>query len=442
MRRRIIGLAVIAAVLAIAGFGLPLAAVVGKYMLNAERANLDQATDSVALSITVEVARGDTPDLPERSPGDAEFTLYDEDRDRVAGDGPTELEDTVRNAFRDSGITEGDTDTEFVVAVPLRDGDEVIGVLRGVIPKTQTYLRIAAALALMTALGAAAVGTVWLVARWMAGRLAGPMEDLSTAAKNVGAGDFSAMAPRSHIPEIDAVGRALNGAAARIGEVVARERAFSADASHQLRTPLTALRLILETAVDTPGQDLHAAIHTALAGTDRLERTIDDLLALARDTRSHAEPLDLHLLLDELRRDWTGPLHAEDRILVIHAGVVPIAAASTAAVRQVLSVLLDNAVRHGTGTVTVDVRDAGDALAVDVADAGSGPLLTESELFTRRSGHGAGHGIGLALARSLAEAEGGRLLLARRSPPRFSLLIPLAPLPDLAPHRREPARTG
>lgn len=442
MRRRIIGLAVISAVLAIAAFGLPLAAVVGKYMLNAERANLDQATDGVARSITVEVARGDIPDLPEQSAVDVGYTLYDDDRDRVAGDGPTDLEDTARNAFRGSGITEGDTDTEFVVAVALQDGDDVIGVLRGVIPKTRTYLRIAVALALMTALGAAAVGAVWLVARWMAGRLAGPMEDLATAARNVGAGDFSAMAPRSHVPEIDAVGSALNGAAARIAEVVARERAFSADASHQLRTPLTALRLILETAVDTPGQDLHAAVHTALAGTDRLERTIDDLLALARDTRSHAEPLDLGLLLDELRRDWTGPLHAEDRALVIHAGVVPTAAASTAAVRQVLTVLLDNAVRHGTGTVAVDVRDAGDALAVDVADAGAGPVLSESELFTRRSGRASGHGIGLALARSLAEAEGGRLILARRSPPRFSLLIPLTPVPTSGAGTREAAHTG
>ena len=439
MRRRIIGLTVIAAILAIAAFGLPLAAVVGKYMLNAERAELARVTTGVALSMTESFADGDDPPTP---PVDGvEFTVYERDGELVQGAGPVEIRYPVSAALDDEGISEGDTDTGFVVAVPLQDDDRVIGVLRGEVPQRPTHLRIASALGLMTALGAAAVTVVWLVARRMAARLARPLEDLATTATNVGAGDFSASARRSHVPEIDAVGLALNGAAARIGDMVGRERAFSADASHQLRTPLTALRLILETAVDTPGQDLRAAIHAALAGADRLEDTIDDLLALARDARHGAEPLDVELLVDELRRDWTGPLEADGRTLDIHADPVPEVAASTPAVRQVLAVLLDNAVRHGAGTVRVDVREAGDALAVDVSDDGPGPELTERELFTRRSRRASGHGIGLPLARSLAEAEGGRLLLTRHSPPQFSLLLPLASPPEVPLSRREPAHT-
>jgi len=87
--------------------------------------------------------------------------------------------------------------------------------------------------------------------------------------------------------------------------------------------------------------------------------------------------------------------------------------------------LLDNAAVHGRGAVTVSVRDAAGALAVDVADEGPGIEVADAELFVRRSSRAAGHGIGLALARSLAEAEGGRLRLTRPSPPTFTLLLPV-----------------
>ncbi len=89
-----------------------------------------------------------------------------------------------------------------------------------------------------------------------------------------------------------------------------------------------------------------------------------------------------------------------------------------------LSVLVDNAVAHGQGTVTVAVREAADALAVDVSDEGPGISAPESVLFARRQGSGDGHGIGLALARRLAEAEGGRLGLTSPTPPTFTFLMP------------------
>jgi signal transduction histidine kinase len=101
----------------------------------------------------------------------------------------------------------------------------------------------------------------------------------------------------------------------------------------------------------------------------------------------------------------------------------PAGRASEAAVRQVVDVLLDNAVVHGAGTVTLTLRDAGQILAIDVADEGAGPP-DPALVFQRRDGAVPGHGIGLALARSLAEAEGGRLLLSRAAPPVFSLLLP------------------
>lgn len=427
MRHRIVRLAVVAALMAVGFFGVPLAAVVAQYMLSAEHSELDKATDTLGLSLTAEFARGEVPDvLP--SDGAVRFALYDERGVRLVGDGPPTADDAVEDVLQGDGIVGGDGGGQFLVAVPLYDGDRVVGVLRGVVPQAPTYLRIAFAVAVMAAGGLLAVGAVWLVSRRLAARLARPLEDLAAAARTVGGGDFTATAPPSRIPEIDEVGTALNGAAARIGGLVARERAFSADASHQLRTPLAGLRMGLEAALDTPGQNLHTAVATAMAGADRLERTIDDLLALARDTDRDGRPLDLPALLAEVRQEWTGPLASEGRSLTVTVPADPPAAvASTPALRQVLDVLLDNAVRHGGGTVTVTVRDAGDALAIDVADDGPGITAPEPDLFTRRSGRDDGHGIGLALARTLAEAEGGRLLLARRVPALFSVLVPLAP---------------
>jgi signal transduction histidine kinase len=89
-------------------------------------------------------------------------------------------------------------------------------------------------------------------------------------------------------------------------------------------------------------------------------------------------------------------------------------------------VLLDNAATHGAGTVVLTVRDAGAALAVEVADEGPGPADVDG-LFRRRTNGMNGHGIGLSLARGLAEAEGGRLGLSRARPPVFTLLLPAAP---------------
>jgi signal transduction histidine kinase len=107
------------------------------------------------------------------------------------------------------------------------------------------------------------------------------------------------------------------------------------------------------------------------------------------------------------------------------APAVPHAQASESAVRQVVDVLLDNAVVHGTGAVGLVVRDAGTTLAIDVTDEGGGPPDAD-EVFRSRGGGSPGHGIGLALARALAEAEGGRLVLSRARPPVFSLLLPAA----------------
>jgi signal transduction histidine kinase len=425
VRTRIVGLAVLAAVLAIGLFGVPLALGVLKYAKSDERTKLLRVADAAASAVAADVVREKMPtDL--RDPNDGtQLAVYVHPGVLILGSGPRVADLPVYKALH-TEINNADIDGDLVVAVPVTHDSDVIGAVRAASPLRVVYRLVGLVWLAMFGLGGLAVGMVWLVARRQARRLAGPLEELSDAARRLGQGDFSVRTTPAAIPEIDSVGSALNSTAGRLDDMLARERSFSADASHQLRTPLTGLRLRLEAALDHPGQDLRQAITDGIASADRLEQTIEELLALARDTRSsNTTPLDLPTLLDEIESGWHDRLAAQDRSLRVavdpHA---PVSLASTAAVRQVLTVLLDNAATHGSGTVSVAVRNAADALAIDVSDEGDGITAPEPDLFTRRSRLADGHGIGLALARSLAEAEGGRLRLTRPAPPTFTLLVP------------------
>jgi signal transduction histidine kinase len=422
VRNRIIALTLAAAVLAISLFGLPLAVGVAKYYLDDERAELERVADAAALSVADGLAQNPPSIQPPSTDGETGLSVYSPDGRRLSGDGPLVADAVVISAYG-GGPARDESDGETVFATPVTDGGVLVGVVRAATPRTEFYLRTGLTWLAMVGLAVAALGLTWLVARWIAARLAHPLEELSLAARRLGEGDFTVRARRAGVTEIDSVGSSLDTTAHRIGEMLDRERAFSANASHQLRTPLTGLRLQLEAALDSPGTDARAALRGGIAAADRLERTIDDLLTLARDTNSRAEIADLDGLLAEVEQGWRGLLAARDRELRISSADAPAPRASEAAIRQILAVLLDNAVTHGQGVVTVTARDAGDALAVDVSDEGPG-VDTSFDPFARRQHSGPGLGIGLALARSLAEAEGGRLWLSKPVPTTFTLLLP------------------
>lgn len=439
VRVRIVGLAVWISALTVALFGLALAVAVWRYAAADQRGDLQRAATTAAIAMATDVYRGDPPLTERDRNGEFALAVYKEDGTRIAGDGPRRGGEAVEGALR--GVSGSESDgTDMVVAVPIVHDADVIGAVRTAAPHRALYAKVAPIGAVMAVLAAVVIAAAWLVARRQARRLARPLEHLSLLAGRLGDGDFAVRSRPGGIPEIDAVGAALNTTATRLDDLLTRERAFSADASHQLRTPLAGLRLRLEAALEQPGADLRAAIGAGLAEADRLERTIDELLALARDTRERATgPVDLEALLREVTREREARMAADRRALRLH--VEPDARpalVSDAAVRQVLGVLLDNAVTHGRGTVDVTLRGATDAVAIDVADEGPGPRDPEGDLFRRR--HAAdGHGIGLALARRLAEAEGGRLLLTRPAPPVFTLLLPAG---DPAPPARDQVAGG
>jgi signal transduction histidine kinase len=425
--RRILATILAVTTLGVALFGVPLALAVRRLYEQEAVVRLEREAAEAAIAVPASFAQtGDPVELPEPGAGIG-LGLYGQNGAKVSGQGPDRADDSVSAALR-GDVRAGRESGALVVAVPLTFEEKVYAALRATVPHRTVDARVHRAWLAMGALALGALATAGALAWRQSRRLSRPVVALAEAATRLGHGDFSVRAAASGVAEVDAAADALNATAGRIGELVARERAFSADASHQLRTPLTRLRLRLESTLAAPGADHAEAIGAALGDIDHLEATVEELLALARDVGPPRERLDVPALLAEVEGRWHGTLAVAGRPLrvVVESGLPPVDA-STAALRHVLDVLIENAAEHGAGTVTVRARPTAGALAVDVADEGPGPSPSGGDLFRRRSESAHGSGIGLALARSLADAEGGRLVLSRPGPaPCFTVLLPEA----------------
>ncbi|GAA2404240.1 HAMP domain-containing sensor histidine kinase [Actinomadura vinacea] len=421
-RQLLVTIAGIAAV-TIVLFALPLGLVVQRLYHNEAITDLERDATLVA-AVTPDDLRNRPRPVRQPAglrPGET-VGIYQAGGRLLAGDGPPAS--AVAARAMDGRLHEAEEGGDLAVAAPIRSGQGVAMTARVSMPDINVAKRVERAWLAMGGLATLVLLLAVGLARRQAGRLAFPLEQLTRSAQALGEGDFSVRARHSGIREADTAGLALEATGRRLGRILDRERTFSADVSHQLRTPLTGLLLGLEAALERPGADHSAALRTALDRGRRLEGLIDDLLRLARDTGPERGPLDVAGLLADLRENWHGPLAAEGRPLTVEAGEpLPEVAAAAPAVRQILDVLVDNAARHGRGRVTVEASAIGGTLAIDVADEGTGPLDAET-IFERRGTGGDGHGIGLALARSLAEAEGGRLALRGSAPTVFTLLLP------------------
>ncbi|MEA2291617.1 MAG: hypothetical protein QOF17_637 [Solirubrobacteraceae bacterium] len=421
MRRRLVLAIAGVAAAAVVVFAVPLAVVLaGSYRVQ-EQLRLQRDTFAAVRQVDLGASARDRLELP---PSADALAVYDRSGRLVAGRGPARADGLVRAALRGGRVQDGAANGLLLAAVPVVVGERVTGAVRAARDDAVVEDRAVRAWLALAALAAVLMLAATLAALVLARRLARPLERLAVTARRLGDGDFSVRAGRAAVPELDAVGAALDTTAQRLDDLVARERAFSADASHQLRTPLAALRIELE-ALELRG-DASPELAAALAQVDRLQATIDTLLAVARDAPRRAGETDLAAVVEALEARWRGPLAAAGRPLrTLVSAAEPVTPAAAGVVSEILEVLVDNCRRHGAGTVAVTVRDADGSLAVDVGDDGAGFAGDPEAAFTRGSATGDGHGIGLALARSLAEAEGGRLTVSRAGPgPRVTLLLP------------------
>ncbi|MGZ4472616.1 MAG: sensor histidine kinase [Nocardioidaceae bacterium] len=258
----------------------------------------------------------------------------------------------------------------------------------------------------------------------VARRLSRPFQELARIARDLGRGRFDVEVPRYAIPEADTVGRALATSAAQLHTLVVRERDFAANASHQLRTPITALRLELEDLSLGAERDPGGAeqLHRALAELDRLNASVTNLLDLARGRTVATTDVDVSALIEEAATRWSETA-ARQRRTVSAAPYRPLRLRlAPGPIEQVLDVLLDNALTHGSGAVTLDVGEFDEHVRVRVTDEGA--LPAGENLFRTRHDDREDAVIGLADASRIADALGGHLTLERGPATVFSLMLP------------------
>lgn len=329
---------------------------------------------------------------------------------------------------RTSGTRRSDTlDTDLLfVAVPVASGGAVHGALRvtldtgDVNQRVRTFWWSLAAVAVVVLTAVAVIG--WVIAR----SVTRPLRELTASASRFASGDLSVAAHEPEgPPEIRALDETMSTMAARLDRVLRDQRRFVADASHQLRTPLTALRLRLENLqgeLDDTGRggSTGEALERAIVETDRLTELVSSLLQLARADDLPATAIED---LGDLARDrvdtWTASADERDVELRYHPSATGVLVRCIpGSVEQILDNLLDNAlaVAPSGSSVEVEIMHSGVMVELRVVDHGPGLADDAKRDALRRFWRGdsgrPGTGLGLAIVDTLATAAGGRVTLS------------------------------
>lgn len=225
-------------------------------------------------------------------------------------------------------------------------------------------------------LGLAAISAV--IGSLLARRFAYPFRRLADDAIRIGNGEFNAPVHHSSMREAEDLGNALRSAAGQLDVLVRRERELAVVASHELRTPLTALRLSLEDLTlwpQTPPEVAEELQHS-LGEVDRLSGVVTALLERGDGKRLDASRIDLSEVAQAAVARWADRAAAQGRPLTYVPSDPAVTKLARQPVDRILDAVIDNAIRHGAGTITVDVVAAGSYLSVRVSDEGARALDT------------------------------------------------------------------
>jgi two-component system OmpR family sensor kinase len=339
--------------------------------------------------------------------------------------GPVPGLDDARVRLLATPVQSGGDTVVAVAGASLEDRDEALEALR-------SQLLVGGPLALLLAS---------LAGYALAGAALRPVEAMRSQAAEISADTSGRRLP---VPpaddEIARLARTLNEMLARLEAGIERERRFVAEASHELRTPLSLLKAELELALRRPrtADELRAALSSAAEETDRLVLLADDLLVLARSDEGAlgltTEPIDVRELLETVRRRFAARAADAGRDLQVDAPAGLEVAGDRLRLEQALGNLVDNALRHGAGTVRLDGAPGNDSVELRVSDGGAGfPdefLPRAFERFTRADASRVrgSTGLGLALVEAIARAHGGRAVAANG--PRGGAVVTLSVPPS------------
>jgi signal transduction histidine kinase len=283
----------------------------------------------------------------------------------------------------------------------------------------------ALAVVLVALIGAVAVAAAVGVGIAQGKRLMQPMQVLADRAEKLGSGQARGPLRPTGVEEFDRLAEQLDRSGKRIDRLIAAERQFASDASHQLRTPLTALSMRLEEIVTAEDpRTVREEARSALAQVERLATVVEHLLDSVRDNNVRAVSVPLDEIVLQQVVEWEPAFGAVDRRIVATGTRGLVALATPNGLSQVIATLLENSLVHGAGTVTVSTRSTGISLVIEVTDEGPGvPPELGATIFERSVSGRRSTGLGLAVARELAQSEGGRLELIQQKPPVFALFL-------------------
>ncbi|MGW0843252.1 sensor histidine kinase [Streptomyces sp. NPDC002787] len=328
------------------------------------------------------------------------------------------------------------------------------GAVRVTLPTTMVHARVFAVWLLLALVGLAVLTGVAAVAFAFARWTGRPIRQLEEATHRLAEGGAAtSVVVTSGPPEVRSLAAAFNTTAARLEHLLASQRAFAGEASHQLKTPLAALRLRLENLEPDIARRARPSLDAAVTETDRLARMVEGLLAMARLEETAATPaqVDLGAICAERHRTWAPLFEREGVSLVLFAGTVGPVTAVPGAVEQILDNLLSNALRTSPAcsTVTMELRlhvparrPLRDARPnwVDLHVTDEGPGMTAEQRarafdrFWRAPGAPkGGSGLGLTLVQRLAHASGGEVSLREATTGGLDAVVRL-PSAEPPPH--------